>query len=74
MLVLGRRSQESVVVGTAGNLEEVVRVTVVDICGGRVRLGFEANDDVAIYREEIWERVRSECVTSNGEQVAHRPQ
>jgi carbon storage regulator CsrA len=61
MLVLGRKSQESVVVGTADNLQEMLRVTVVGISGGRVKLGFKAGDDVAIYREEVWERVRAEC-------------
>ena len=70
MLVLGRKSQESVVIRTADKLQEMLRVTVVEICGGRVKLGFEADDDVAIYREEVWERVRVECETSNGKPFA----
>ena len=64
MLVLARKSNESVVVGAADNLQEVVRVTVVEVRGGTVKLGFRADDDVAIHREEVWERVRAECRTS----------
>ena len=38
MLVLARKSQESVVVGAADNLQELVRVTVLEVCGGTVKL------------------------------------
>jgi carbon storage regulator len=70
MLVLTRKSQESVVVGEADNLQEVVRVTVIDVRGGTVKLGFKADNKVAIYREEIWERVRAEIETLKPNQIA----
>ena len=60
MLVLARKSQESVVIGAAGEMQELVRVTVLDVRGGTVKLGFAADNDVAVYREEIWNRVRAE--------------
>lgn len=60
MLVLGRKREESVVIGAADNLQELLRVRVVEIRGGMVTLGFEADDDVAVYREEVWQRVRAE--------------
>ena len=60
MLVLSRKSQESVVMGAADDLHELVRVTVVEVRGGTVKLGFKADSDVAIYREEVWQRVRAE--------------
>ena len=60
MLVLARKSQESVVVGAADNLHEVVRVTVIEVRGGTVKLGFEAGDEVPIHRGEVWERIRAE--------------
>ena len=47
MLVLSRKSGESINIG--GNIE----VKVLDICGGRVRLGFSAPHDVNIQRQEI---------------------
>jgi len=59
MLVLSRKNQESVVVGADAGLGSTVKVTVLEICHGSVRLGFEANKDVPVYREEVWERIRS---------------
>jgi carbon storage regulator len=57
MLILTRKTQESVVVGGAGGLEPVLKVTVLEIQGGKVRLGFEAEADVPIHRQEVWERI-----------------
>ncbi len=57
MLVLTRKAQESVVVGGADGFEPVLKVTVLEIIGGKVRLGFEANADVPINREEVLERI-----------------
>jgi carbon storage regulator len=70
MLVLARRSKESVVIAANNNLHELVRVTVIDVCNGRVKLGFEADKDVAIHREEVWERVRTEIQTLSPSNVS----
>ncbi|MGD0541705.1 MAG: carbon storage regulator [Tepidisphaeraceae bacterium] len=60
MLVLSRRSCESVVVGDpAGQVEQMLKVTVLEIAKGRVRLGFEVAGDVPIHRWEVWHRIRS---------------
>ncbi len=59
MLVLSRKNQESVVVGADDGLGGTVKVTVLEIGRGSVRLGFEANKDVPVYREEVWERIRT---------------
>ena len=57
MLVLTRKAQESVVVGGVGGFERVITVTVLEIIGGKVRLGFEADAGVPINREEVLERI-----------------
>jgi carbon storage regulator len=59
MLVLSRKSLESVVVGGADRLERLLKVTVLEIKGGRVRLGFEVDTDVPVHRYEVWERLRA---------------
>jgi len=59
MLVLSRKSDESVVVGADGSLGGRVKVTVLEIGPGSVKLGFEANKEVPVYREEVWERICS---------------
>ncbi len=51
MLILTRKIGESVVIGNS------VRVTVVGLSSGVVRLGFKAPDEVSIYREEIYKEI-----------------
>jgi carbon storage regulator CsrA len=57
MLVLSRRSQETVVVGGPDGLNRLVTVTVLEIGAGKVRLGFEAADVIPVHRGEVWERL-----------------
>jgi carbon storage regulator CsrA len=59
MLVLSRKTQESVVVGGASGFEQLLKVTVVEIKNGRVRLGFEAASGIPVHRLEVWERIRN---------------
>jgi len=51
MLVLSRKVGQSVRIG------DHVRLTVLDIGHGQVRLGIEAEGDIAVYREELFERI-----------------
>jgi carbon storage regulator CsrA len=57
MLVLSRKSRESVVIGGSNGLHCLVKVTVLDIRGTNVKLGFEADSDVAVHRTEVWEQI-----------------
>jgi carbon storage regulator len=50
MLVLSRKIGEEVVIGNG------IRVKVVEIRGGRVRLGIVAPDDIVVDRHEIHEK------------------
>ncbi len=59
MLVLSRKCQEVVVVGGPDDCEPLLKVTVVEIRGGIVRLGFEAQAHVPVHRLEVWERIRT---------------
>jgi carbon storage regulator len=59
MLVLSRKSQESVMVGGSEGFESLLKVTVLDVRGGKVRLGFEVGADVPVHRFEVWERIRA---------------
>lgn len=58
MLVLSRKSQEAVVVGSSSRFEYLLKVTVLEIRAGRVRLGFEVDAEVPVHRWEVWERIR----------------
>ena len=59
MLVLSRRNRESVVVGCLDSFERLLKVTVLDVRGRSVRLGFEASTDFPVHRLEVWERIHS---------------
>lgn len=59
MLVLTRKQQESVVVGGSNGVERLLKVTVLEIRDGSVRLGFEVKRDVPVHRWEVWDRIRA---------------
>ncbi len=54
MLILTRRVGESLMIG------DDINVTVLGIRGNQVRLGVDAPKDVAVHREEIYERIQQE--------------
>ena len=57
MLVLSRKSGESVQLGGAAG--EIV-IKVIDLGGGRVRLGIQAPRDVSVFRGEVHARMLAE--------------
>jgi carbon storage regulator len=59
MLVLSRKNRESVVVGGSDGFDRVLKVTVLKICGDKVRLGFEVDREVPVHRSEVWERIQA---------------
>lgn len=52
MLILTRRVGETLMIGDS------VTVTVLGVKGNQVRVGITAPKDVAVHREEIYERIR----------------
>jgi carbon storage regulator len=59
MLVLTRKCQEVIVVGGANGVEQMLKITVLGIGNGKVRLGIEAAPDVPVHRLEVWERMQA---------------
>lgn len=54
MLILTRRVGESVMIG------DDVTITVLGVKGNQVRIGVNAPKEVAVHREEIYERIKRE--------------
>ncbi len=54
MLILTRRIGEKLMIG------DDIAVSILGVKGNQVRIGVQAPDDVAIHREEIYDRIQEE--------------
>ncbi|WP_295544077.1 carbon storage regulator CsrA [uncultured Thiohalocapsa sp.] len=61
MLILTRRVGETLMIG------DDVTVTVLGVKGNQVRIGVNAPRDVAVHREEIYERIKREQEQTAGQ-------
>lgn len=59
MLILTRRVGETVMIGND------VTVTVLGVKGNQVRVGINAPKNIAVHREEIFERIKRELAASS---------
>jgi carbon storage regulator len=54
MLVLARTTDQTIMIG------DDIEITVVEVRGGKVRLGIKAPREVRVHRKEVWEAIRRE--------------
>lgn len=67
MLILTRKIDEAIRLG------EDIRIVLVQIKGGQVRLGIECPPHVRVLREELYEAVRQENLNAVSSDPAHLP-
>ena len=65
MLILTRRVGETLMIG------DNVTVTVLGVKGNQVRVGVNAPKDVAVHREEIYQRIQTEQPSENPGENEH---
>jgi len=66
MLILTRKSDESIIIGSN------IKVKVLKIQGNQVHIGIDAPKDFSIYREEIFEQIRRENENARSSTAAGR--
>lgn len=54
MLVLSRNAGEKIMIG------DNIEVVVLDIRGGKVKIGIEAPREVSVHREEVYQAIKDE--------------
>ena len=62
MLVLTRRVGETIMIG------DNVTVTLLEVRGNQARLGSSAPREVAVHRQEVYERIQAEGARSKGKE------
>lgn len=67
MLILTRRVGETLMIG------EDISVTVLGVKGNQIRIGINAPQDVAVHREEIYERIQREGREPEAADEPHDP-
>jgi len=54
MLILTRRRNESILIGN----DQEIKLTILGIRGNQVQIGIEAPRDIAVHREEVFNRIQ----------------
>ncbi len=63
MLVLSRKLKEEILIG------KNIRITVLDIEGGSVKIGIKAPKDISILRMEVVEKIQNENIASASKEL-----
>ena len=56
MLVLSRKLNESIII------DDVIKITIVEIRGDKIRLGIEAPKHVAVHRREVYDAIQRQLL------------
>ncbi len=60
MLVLTRKSDESVIIGND------IEIKILDVRGDQISIGFSAPKNISIYRKEVFEAIQNQNIQAAG--------
>lgn len=63
MLVLSRQINEAIKIG------EDIEISVIEIKGGKVRLGINAPRSIAVYRKEVYLEIKAQNLTAASQEA-----
>ncbi len=67
MLILTRRIGETVMIG------DDVSVTILGVKGNQIRVGISAPNDVAVHREEVYQKLQAEKAVKKPRMTTRKP-
>lgn len=68
MLVLTRKQHESIVIN------DVIKITVVEIRGDKVRLGIDAPREIDVHRQEVYEQLARDGLVRSQQETKPAPE
>jgi carbon storage regulator len=63
VLILTRKAGESLILG------DNIEITILEIRGKQIRLGIKAPEDIQVFREEVYRRIKGENLQASGVQM-----
>jgi carbon storage regulator len=54
MLVLTRKAGEGIIIG------DDVKITIIEVKGGGIRIGIDAPRDMKVHRQEVYDKIKEE--------------
>jgi carbon storage regulator len=65
MLIFTRKLDESIIIN------ENIRITVIDICENRIKIGIEAPKHIPVHRTEVYDKIKSSKKIKNIERFTN---
>lgn len=65
MLILTRKPNQSILIGK----DNSIKITVLSVRGNQVQIGIDAPKEVAIHREEVFEKIQAKLAEANVNKV-----
>lgn len=73
MSLIELEKNQTVIVARTGTSEQLVKIRLVEVEPGKVRLDLATDDRVAVYTSDVWEQMQAERRAGKRDAVNDRP-